>query len=130
MMVYLAGGMHNDWREQVKRDAPGHTYVDPMKSGLINPTEQEYTTWDLDRLYDSHLILVYMDPGNPSGFGLNFEAGFAEGQGIRIWFVNELKETDHRWKYFGMLRAVASRNFDNLSEAIRELENATLSKVY
>lgn len=128
MQVYLAGGMHQNWRERIIDEVPEHSFIDP--SDCPYKTEFGGLTWKLDRLYSSHLCLVYMDKANPSGYDLNFEAGFAEGHAITIWFVCDLEPEDPRYNYFGIIRAVATRHFKSIDEVIGALHDATTATIY
>jgi nucleoside 2-deoxyribosyltransferase len=117
--VYLAGGMKTGWQDRVIAACPAIVFRDPRSHGLAD--EKAYTEWDLRAIRDSHLVLAYMDTDNPSGFGLSLEVGYAHALGREVWFVCE--DENPRQRYFGMVRAVASRRFTSLDAAIAALLN-------
>jgi hypothetical protein len=116
VMIYLAGGMKSNWQDKVIAACPPPAFYfrDPRTHGLTD--EKDYTKWDLAGIMDSQLVLAYMDSANPSGFGLSLEVGFARAMHRTIFYVCE--DTTDRQKYFGMVRACATRVFDSLDTAI------------
>jgi hypothetical protein len=116
--IYLAGGMKSGWQDRVIDALPHCVFIDPRTHGLRD--EKSYAAWDLDGVWRSRLVLAYMDTDNPSGFGLNLEVGYATGIGRDVWYVCE--DTSPRQRYFGMVRACASRCFDSLDDAIAALK--------
>lgn len=105
MKVYLAGDMKSNWQDRLIPLLPaGVEAIDPRKHGLADPAA--YTQWDLDGVARADAVIVYMDPSNPSGYGLSIEAGYARGLGKRIIFVDQMG-ADWRSKYFEMLRQIA-----------------------
>ena len=66
MIVYLAGGMRSEWRDQIKAQALGHIYNDPCEHGLHDP--RKYTAWDLAAIQASDVLFGYMEKHNPSGW--------------------------------------------------------------
>ena len=118
-VIYLAGGLHSDWRTQVILGcSPGLKFFDPM--ALIGLSEEEYTAMDIHALTMSDLVFVYMDAANPSGYGLSIELGYAAALGKPIWFVDE---SDYaRRRSFGMHRVLATRRFQTLELAIEALQ--------
>ena len=116
-MVYLAGGMKSDWQDRVIAACPHLAFRDPRTHGLTDETE--YTEWDLRGIRDSQIVLAYMDAGNPSGFGLSLEVGYARALGRTIFYVNE--DAPERQRRFGMVRACADQVFDSLDAAIEAL---------
>jgi nucleoside 2-deoxyribosyltransferase len=114
LAVYLAGGMKSGWQDRVIAAHPEMRFLDPRSHGLT--TEEEYTEWDLQAIRLSDVVLAYMDTGNPSGFGLSLEVGYANALGKRILYVCE--DASPRQKYFGMVRACSDRVLASLDEAI------------
>ena len=115
MKVYLAGGMQSGWQDKVVKSAPGHDYYDPRDHGLIE--ESQYTFWDLAAIRDSDLIFVYLERGNPSGYGLCVEVGYGKALNKSIIFID-----DQQSKYFGMVRSCADVIFISLDEALKFLK--------
>lgn len=118
-LIYLAGGMNSDWQDKVIAALPTASFRDPRKHGLSD--EKEYTEWDLKGIMDCQIVLAYMDSANPSGFGLSLEVGYARALRRTIFYVCE--DTTERQKYFGMMRACATRCFDSLDAAIEAMRN-------
>lgn len=104
MKVYLAGGMKDGWQDRVIPLLPKWTIFDPRLHGLEHPAD--YTRWDLEHVREADVILAYMDPANPSGFGMSVELGYASALGKRIIFVDGLG-VDHRSRSFAMHRQLA-----------------------
>lgn len=104
MIIYLAGDMQSGWQDNITNLLPQHEFIDPRTHGLTDPAE--YTKWDLDGVSRADVVVVYMHSGNPSGFGLSIEAGYANGLGKKIVFIDQISE-DWRSKYFNMLRQIA-----------------------
>lgn len=87
MKVYLSGGMQSGWQQVVTQAVPRHTYLNPCEHGLSEPSQ--YTLWDLMAIDASDLVFAYLEEGNPSGFGLCIEIGYAKKAKKYIVFVNE-----------------------------------------
>lgn len=118
--VYLAGGMKGvDWQSEVAKVLPGWTIYDPRECKSTDPSV--YTEWDLVHIDKARCVLAYMEAGNPSGFGLSFETGYAYAKNKYIVFVDALGD-DKRSKYFDMLRTVSWRVVKSLPEAAEHLK--------
>lgn len=78
--------------------------IDPRSHDLSDPAA--YTAWDLDGVRRADILVVYMGPHNPSGFGLSLEAGYGHALGKPIIFVDEMQQ-DWRGRYFDMLRVIS-----------------------
>lgn len=123
--VYLAGGMKSGWQKRVAIDGPPATYIDPCDHGLGG--EVEYTTWDLFGIDQADVIFVYFEAGNPSGYGLCLEAGYARARGKVIVLVDEKSAVDPVIKRrLGMLRSVASVVFTELAAGIEFLHRLAI----
>ena len=96
MRVYLAGGLHSNWRDCVKREVPGHNYIDPRAHGL-EADPQAYTAWDLLGVARCDVLFAYLAENNPSGLGLAFEMGYAKALGKPIIYVCELTPEHERF---------------------------------
>lgn len=106
MIVYLAGDMRSGWQDRLKSLLPSDVEtIDPRSHGLTDPAA--YTRWDLDGVRRAAVVVAYMDPSNPAGFGLAIEAGYAYGLGKSIIFVDQMG-ADWRSRYFDMLRQIAT----------------------
>lgn len=103
--IYLAGGMRSGWQDRVARLLPDCALIDPRGHGLERP--EDYTAWDLAGVASADIVLAYMHPGNPSGYGLCVEVGYAHALGKPIVFVDQM-QTDWRGKYLDMVRVVSS----------------------
>ena len=114
-IVYLAGGMHSTWRDQVQ--LPEGSSLDPMSWSCDDP--KEYTRLDLEAIDRSDVVIAYMDSANPSGFGMSVEVGYAYAKGKRVLFVDHIKN-DWRSRYFGMHRSM-SEVFNSIEEAVAAL---------
>jgi len=123
MKVYLAGGMHSGWQDRVKTQGPSIVrYLDPCTHGLHQ--EREYTAWDLLALRSADVVFVYFEADNPSGYGLNLEAGFAHALGKTVVFVDEKTAVDPiAGRRLGMLRSIADVVLDNLGDGIELLHS-------
>jgi len=114
MIIYLAGGMKDGWRDQAIALLNGHEVLDPRS--WSNPSPAIYTERDLSAIRRSDCILVHMASTNPSGFGLSVELGYAYALGKRIIFCDEIRN-DWRSPYFGMHREMATEVVHSLEDA-------------
>jgi len=87
MKIYLAGGMKSGWQDKVMKAYPEHDYYDPRSHGL--PLPEQYVTWDLNHIEKADMVFACYDKGNPTGFGMTFEIGYALGLGMNVIFVDE-----------------------------------------
>ena len=105
MKIYLCGTMKaGGLRNSIIERLTGHDVLDP--SGHHLETETEYTAWDLAAIRECDAVVAFMDPSNPSGYGLNLEIGYAHALGKRIIYIDAMGN-DWRSKYFGMARAIS-----------------------
>jgi nucleoside 2-deoxyribosyltransferase len=74
------------------------------------------------------ILVAYMGPHNPSGFGLSLEAGYAKALGKGMIFVDEMQQ-DWRGKYFDMLRSI-STVVQTLEEAAKKIHLAMALNEY
>ncbi len=108
MKIYLAGGQKSTpLRESILAEllAAGYEVLDPASHGLVD--EQAYTAWDLDAIKRSDAVVAFMEPCNPSGYGMSLEIGYAKGIGRPVFFIDAMAD-DPRRRYFGMVRVSAS----------------------
>lgn len=115
--VYLAGGFHSGWQNNVTPKLANIKVIDPSKNPFRS--EHAYTAWDLEAIRRSDWILAYLEAANPGGYALSLEVGFAKALGKRIIFVDE-KSDEHarRGTYLAMVRACADYNPRSLEDAI------------
>lgn len=116
--VYLAGGMHNNWRETIKTQCPGAIYFDPTMPKLQNPAD--YTAWDLAAVAACDLVFAYMDHDNPSGYGMSLEIGYALASKKPVILVDE--KLDSRME---IVRQAATFTFGCLESGVDMLFRAT-----
>ena len=117
-IVYLAGGMQNDWQETVIESCKGLGFV--FKDPRQNRTKElnEYTVLDLHHVRNSDIIFCYIEKDNPSGYGACVECGYARGLGKTVIIVNE-KQDD---KYLRFIEETADIVFTDFSQAIEFLK--------
>ena len=109
MKVYLAGGMHGKLSEAIRLACSDHDWIewlDPASWQDQFPEPAQYTKRDLAAITEADVVVAFMDPSNPSGYGMLLEVGYAHALGKPICFV-DLLGSDWRSKYFGMVRSVA-----------------------
>ena len=100
MKVYLAGGMHGNWRDTYKKFLDLDVF-DPCEHGLDK--FDQYTTWDLYAIERCDVLLAYMEADNPGGQGLMLEIGYAKALGHKIIMVlDEEFMMQDRYRYFMM----------------------------
>ena len=120
--VYLAGGMHSDWRKIITKTLEGSAsyfqFIDPMTNKMRAP--DQYTFWDLRSIDQCDILIGFMDQSNPSGFGLNLEIGYAKALGKTIILIvpEDFTRDDKRSKYFEMARICADVIVPTLSDAV------------
>lgn len=124
MNVYLAGGMKNNWREEIfkaeRSISIGNslfddiTFYNPCYHNLGNP--KNYTKWDLRAIKKSDVVLAYMEKDNPSGYGLCVEVGYAKALGKSIIFVED-EELCVTSRYFDIVRAMSDYVFNDIYKA-------------
>ncbi len=105
MRIYLAGGLRDGWQDKIAPLLQAHVLLDPRT--WQTPIPAEYTARDLAAIKTADCVIAYMDAGNPSGFGLSIEVGFARALGIPVIFVDALG-ADPRARYFDMLRTMST----------------------
>lgn len=118
-VIYLAGGFRSGWQSKVASVLVGCQLLDPSLHGLEAPSD--YTAWDLDAIRRSDIVLAYMEAGNPGGFSLALEVGYAKALNKTIYLVEE-HATEQRQRYFEMVRQVANMVFPTLDSAIEYLK--------
>jgi nucleoside 2-deoxyribosyltransferase len=91
--------------------------LDPSTHGIAR--REDYTRWDLDAVRKCQVVLAFMEDSNPGGYNLALEVGYAHALEKPIFFVNDLKPD--RSRHFDMIRAVASRHFGTLEDALNAL---------
>jgi hypothetical protein len=117
LVVYLAGGMRSDWQDKVIDKCRGlnMNFLDPRRHGLKDPIL--YTTWDMQAIQRSDVVLAFLEYDNPSGLGMAAEIGYAKGLGLPVIFVNE-QHIDHNTAF---LEIMCLGYYDNLTKGIDQL---------
>lgn len=137
MKIYLAGGMHTQWREKVISEcflgafmtAPDGVKI-PIEDNDVqwyNPMQngggelQEFVTWDLLAIKKCDVVFAYMEADNPYGHGMCAEIGYAKGLGKTVVFVNEseIRHIDFAYQ-------MADVKFGNLADGIEYLQKLIL----
>ncbi len=116
--IYLAGGFKSGWQDRVTLLLPSLVFLDPREHKLDNAAE--YTKWDLEAIQQSDLILAYMEKGNPGGYALSLEIGYAKALGKKIILIDEHDDTQ-RHRYFEMVREVADECYDSFDYFIKNI---------
>jgi nucleoside 2-deoxyribosyltransferase len=106
---------------------PTLLYFDPRSHGL--QSKADYTAWDLEAIRKSDCVFAFMEKGNPGGYALALEVGFAKALGKFVIFVDEKSVADPQTgRYLEMICETADVVFPNLQDGIRYLEKyATLT---
>lgn len=106
--VYLAGGMQSPLGKQLRAlIGDGVEWLDPADWQAEHPLPEQYTARDLAAIQEADVVLGFMSPDNPSGYGLSLEIGYAHALGKRVVFC-DCMGADWRGRYFGMIRSVAN----------------------
>jgi len=116
LKVYLAGGFRSGWQDQVMAARPSCDYLDPRSHSIKDPTL--YTDWDLRAIQSCDYVVAFLENGNPGGYNLALEVGYAHALGKPIVLINE------KTRYTSMLNEVADAVFDNLSDFLGIWGNA------
>jgi len=115
--VYLCGGTHSGWQEDVKRACPDFEYIDPTKKNMSNP--QDYTAWDLFGIQKCDILFANMESSNPGGWNAAIEIGYAKALGKTIILVDDKSLTDEKFmRYFAMGRVMADHLRNNLEDGV------------
>lgn len=122
--VYLAGGFHSGWQEHAHRYLARFQVLDPSMHNLADPAA--YTEWDLQAVRDCDVILANMESGNPGGYALAMEIGFAKALGKEVLFVDQIAEPGRK-RHFEMVRQASDHVFMTLTEALEFLVSRELS---
>ena len=126
--IYLAGGFHGEWRDQIHRKLGGGCviFLDPLKPELDKDgkrkmlTFAEYSAWDLWAIRTADIVFVYSEKTNP-GQGYIVEAGYAKGLGKTVILVREEGNLHMPDKYLSFLDCIADYKTDNLEKGIEVL---------
>jgi nucleoside 2-deoxyribosyltransferase len=110
--VYLAGGMHDDWRLKVIDKARGFKYLDPSLGN--SPLPEEYTTRDLLHVRASDIIFANLERDNPSGIGLALEVGYGKALGKVVILVNQQPKN----RYMAIIEHTADVTYGKLDDGI------------
>ena len=127
LTIYLAGGFHSGWQEQVINAVPNACFLDPRQHELSD--EQQYTQHDLEEVRRSDWVFAFFEITNPGGYSLALEVGFAKALGKRIIYIDEKSANDPQTgRYLGMVRSCADFVFSSLEEGIVFLQALPTAK--
>ncbi len=125
--MYLAGGFNSGWQDIIIGEIPFFDYYDPRSHKISE--EKGYTIWDLEAIRYSDWVFAYLEKGNPAGYALALEVGFAKAHGKKIVLVDEKSEGDRNIrKYMGMIHSSADIEFCSLQDALTYLR--TIEKLF
>ncbi len=116
--VYLAGDPKSGWQTRVCKAIQDLQLLDPSKHDLSDPNE--LSSWGLQAIRESDVVLAYLDKEDQNGHVLAFELGYAKALGKTILLVQEHGAGEED-KYFQTVREVADFCFDSLGEAVSYL---------
>jgi nucleoside 2-deoxyribosyltransferase len=117
MKVYLAGGFHSGWQDDVKLKLSDFCFFDPRAHHLVDT--QQYTEWDLGAIRQSDWIFAYLEKQNPGGYALALELGFARALSKKILLVDEKSAEDRSAeRRLAMLHVCADVSVASLEEAV------------
>jgi len=124
--VYLAGGMKSAWQDEIKnRFKNKFIFYNPKDHQLVDSTL--FNTWDLHYVKKSDIIFAYLEKGNPSGFGLTLEIGYAAALKKTIILVDEKSTTDESFaNRFRIVRESVKNIFEDLESGLNFLERFSL----
>lgn len=117
--VYLAGGMHSEWRHDVKQ-LEGFKFFDPMG---YNDSLYEYGRRDLLAVKECDILFLYIDKDNPSGYGACVEAGYAKALGKTVISVLDRKHPKHDYiQFVGIVSDVVYYDLDKAIDYLATLD--------
>jgi len=120
--VYLSGGSHSRWQDKVISECPRFEFYDPRTHQLALP--EHYKVWDLSHVKQSDIVFAVMDKGNPSGYGMALEIGYARGLDKTVIVVDEKSGSNEEFrKYFAIVKETADAYFQSLDEGITFLKS-------
>ena len=109
----------------MKERFPSIQFFDPMFEAPDN--EDAYTLRDFWQIRNSDIVFAYMSAGNPSGYGLSVEIGYAAAFNKVIIFADERSPHDEPFKrWMGMCRAASTFHMNRLDEGLEVLGNTIL----
>jgi len=119
--VFLSGRLDSDWQDRIVKGIPDLEYYDPRTHKLDDP--MEYSAWDLHHIKKADILFCYMEKGNPSGYGLATEVGYARGLGKTVILVDDKSGVDVQFKkHFAIVRELADVTLNSLDEGIAFLK--------
>lgn len=124
--IYLAGGFKGGWHDKVSTSLSNtFTIYNPQKHNLDDV--EKYTAWDLYHVDKCDILLGYMSSGNPSGYGLALEIGYAKAKNKLIILIDERSPIDDKFsRYFAICHASSNIVLSSLDEAIDYLKTFTI----
>jgi nucleoside 2-deoxyribosyltransferase len=117
--IYLAGGFHSGWQDDVQKAAPEIDFYDPAdRESNLDLRLAEFGTWDLHHVRKCDLVLAYAERTNPSLIGLAVEVGYAAGVDTTVVLVLEDDHQHFNDRYLQFLRKAADVTYDDLNDAV------------
>lgn len=114
--LYCAGGMSNDWEEEVRAKVDGWEVISPSDPDL-RMDAQEYTSWDLHHIRQADAVLCYIERDNPSGIGAAIEVGYGVACDKTVVAVIESNLKHFKDRYFDFMREAANVQACSLEKA-------------
>jgi len=114
MKVYLAGGFHSNWQDEIKAKCSKHTFFDPH----IDADQRfayRWTPQEINGMKTCELVFAYFEIDNPSGLGLAKEIGWATILDIPVWYIDEHERIN------AFLCACSQRVYSDFRKAVSDL---------
>jgi len=115
MKIYLSGGFHSGWQEEVKRKCPKYDYFDPNVDA-DQRFAYRWTAQEIEGMKTCGLVFAYFELDNPSGLGLAKEIGWATMLDIPVWYVDEHERINT------FLCACSQRVYSDFRKAVDDLK--------
>jgi len=101
MRVYLAGGLQTNWQEEAIRlfrdKDPEIDILDPRSLKSRNLTIEEIADIERDWIFNTDIVLAFLEKDNPLPIGLSAELGFAHALGKGTLLVDEYNNKKSKW---------------------------------
>lgn len=96
MKIFLSGGTHGDWQDQVKKAFANEYFFDPREASSMK-TMREIAELERSWLDKCDIVFFYFEKSNPSGLGSAFEIGYCISKGIPVIMVDEKMTSHSEW---------------------------------
>lgn len=124
--VYLAGGLHSNWQEQVMSAVLGADYFNPRVSYIEAKEKGEwespqvYVDRDLNWLRECDIIFCYQEETLPDTVNCSWEMGYGFAKGKKIIYVNQ-RVIDRYVTMASLTSVVYTRDLAEGIEKLKEL---------